>query len=218
MKNPREFALRPRAIALTALFAAAAPSALLAQTVSRAAADDARIETPRPASLRATLESWPERSRDIAKAMIEKYGEPARFNGNGLLWNDNGPWKRTIVYRSAQPHYTWLRDKDYLKQAIVYRVPADKLAALKRFDPRIEANETSGELSSRSESEALNFLALNLAEEIITGKRSVEDARAFYRKTEELSKSGKSSPSLERLLFPNDESRPAAPDKTGPQR
>jgi hypothetical protein len=49
----------------------------------------------------------------------------------------------------------------------------------------------------------MNFLALNLVDEIATGARSVEDARDFYSKTARLSKAGKSSAYMEGLLFPN---------------
>ena len=49
----------------------------------------------------------------------------------------------------------------------------------------------------------MNFLALNLADEIATGKRSVEEARDFYARVETLSRAGKSSAYTENLLFPS---------------
>jgi hypothetical protein len=94
-----------------------------------------------------------------------------------------------------------MRDKDYLEQTVGYQVPNDKVNALKRFDKRLDVNQTAGELSSRSESESMNILALNLADEIVNDRRSVEEARDFYRETERLSRSGKSSRYIDGLLF-----------------
>jgi hypothetical protein len=153
---------------------------------------------------------WPEAARSTARAMIGKYGEPTRWSEGALVWIANGPWERTVVYRSAWPHFIGKRDKDYLEQTIAYRVPSEKIDQLRRFDRRIEVNTARGHLSARSESEAMNFLALNLADEIVTDKRSVEDARDFYMKTERLSKAGKSSAYMDGLMFPspNDGERP----------
>jgi hypothetical protein len=47
----------------------------------------------------------------------------------------------------------------------------------------------------------MNILALNLADEIVTDRRSVEDARDFYRETAQLSRSGKTSRYTEGFLF-----------------
>jgi hypothetical protein len=147
------------------------------------------------------IKDWPDRARGLARVMIEEYGRPDRFTRDALVWYDNGPWRRTVVYRRAWPHYLWLRDKDYLEQTIGYQVPKDKVNALKRFNRSLDVYPVSEELSSRSESESMNFLALNLADEIVNGTRSVEDARSFYNRTVRLSESGKSSGYLSGFLF-----------------
>jgi hypothetical protein len=41
-------------------------------------------------------------------------------------------------------------------------------------------DRTAGEATARCDAEAANFLALNLMHDIVTGKRSVEDARQEY--------------------------------------
>ena len=146
---------------------------------------------------------WPEGARATAREMIAKYGQPSRFSEGALVWIANGPWRKTVVYRNAWPHFIGRRDKDYLEQTIAYRVPAEKIDDLKRFDRRIEVDESRGRLSARSESEPMNFLALNLADEIVSDKRTVDDARDFYKRTESLSKSGKSSAYMEGFLFPS---------------
>jgi hypothetical protein len=154
------------------------------------------------------VRQWPDAARATARAMIAKYGQPVRWSEAALVWVANGPWEKTVVYRSAWPHFTGRRDKDYLEQTIAYRVPAEKFDALRRFDKRISIDGDTGQLSARSESESTNFLTMNLADEIVTGKREVADARDFYKKTVSLSKSGKSSPYMSGLLFPPQEQLP----------
>jgi hypothetical protein len=148
----------------------------------------------------AVLRKWPKAARITAVDMIAKYGEPSHSTKGALVWIHNNPWRRTVVY---VPHSLGKRSNDFVEQTIAYRVPVEKAGELKRFDARLEVNEVRGELSARTESESSNFLALNVADEIIAGERSVENARNFYERTESLSKAGKSSPYTERFLFPN---------------
>jgi hypothetical protein len=44
-------------------------------------------------------------------------------------------------------------------------------------------DRAAGELGARCDDEAYNTLTLNLAQEIVTGKRNVEEARKFYAET-----------------------------------
>ena len=155
-----------------------------------------------PSTPEAAIRKWPDASRVTARAMIAKYGQPARWNEAALTWINNGPWEKTVVYRSWWPRILGKRDKDCLEQTIAYRVPSEKLDDLKRFDRRLAVDDSRSRLSARSESEPQNFLALNLADEIVTEKRSVEEARDFYGKTEKLTMAGKSSAYTEGLLFP----------------
>ena len=153
---------------------------------------------------------WPPAQRAAARALIEKYGRPAQFDSDALAWFDNGIWKRTIVFRKGLRRARG-RDKDFLQQTVGYIVPADKVAALKRFDSRLEVSQTAGEMTFTSDREATNLLALNLADEIVTGKRSVASARAFFTRTTLLAVSGKSSSYREKLRFGVDNSRYMTP-------
>ena len=56
-------------------------------------------------------------------------------------------------------------------------------------------------LTARSDSEENNYISLNLADEIVHGKKSVAEARNFYAKTEQLGLSGKTSSYSQGLLF-----------------
>jgi hypothetical protein len=148
------------------------------------------------------IKTWSPAPRALAEAMMEEYGEPNLVDDDALLWLHNGPWRKTTVYRTALYHATAGSDKDYLQQTIGYEVPADKVAALKLFDKKLELDTAAGELSSCSDSESSNYLALNLADEIVLGERSVADARSFYDRTLRLAAAGKSSLYMESLLRP----------------
>jgi hypothetical protein len=49
--------------------------------------------------------------------------------------------------------------------------------------------------------EDMNFLALNLAHEIITGKKNVEEARAFQAKAVKAYLKGEKHPCTQKFLF-----------------
>ncbi|HXT00132.1 MAG TPA: hypothetical protein VN915_05620 [Elusimicrobiota bacterium] len=153
---------------------------------------------------------WPESHRATARALIEKYGRPEQYDSHALAWFNNGIWKRTIVYRVG-PIPGPNRDKQFLQQTVGYIVPADKVAALKKFDKRLEVSQTAGEMTFTSDREATNLLALNLADEIVTGKRTVASARAFFMRTTVLAAAGKSSPYRRDLRFDVDNSRYMTP-------
>lgn len=126
------------------------------------------------------LNTWPETARMAANNMIEKYGQPAETTPSMLVWYNTGPFKRTVVYKEELQHDFPMPHKDVLEQFIDYQVPADKFDELAMYDGSVIAERTKGELSARCDKEAANYLAINLAHDIIEGERSVEDARAFY--------------------------------------
>jgi hypothetical protein len=147
-----------------------------------------------------TIRDWPEPAQAAARMMIDEYGQPNDFNDGALVWRDNGPWKRTIVHRYGLPGPREGQN-DVLQQAVTYRVPLTKFQELAHFDDRIATDRTRNELSFRSDSEKKNFLALNLADEIIANSKDVEAARQAFAEGMELSKAGKISPYTEGLRF-----------------
>jgi hypothetical protein len=157
----------------------------------------AAVQTPET-----TIRNWPARPRLEARALIAKFGPPSRFDDDSLVWVDNAPWTETVVYRRTPEDVAGLNRQDTLKQSIFYDVPDTKIAALKRFDGRLAFDRGTRVLSTYSENEKLNFLALNLAAEIVNNTRSSDEAREFYRKTVELSASGKTSAYMSGFLFP----------------
>lgn len=177
---------------LVALFAGV--SAVLPALAVSAPAAESR-------SIGEVLGGWPEKPRLVARVMIEKYGQPDEIAEGHLIWKDNGPWKRTIVHREEIKHDWPIAHTDLLEQTVNYKVPAEKFSDLARFDGSVIAERTKGELSARCDKEEANFLALNLAQEVIEGRKSVKEARAFYEKTIQMMLAGKSSEYLEKLLF-----------------
>jgi hypothetical protein len=157
------------------------------------------------------IRAWPKFARAAARAMIAKYGSPQQFDRDTLVWFHNGPWKRTIVHREALRPSVPGGERGALQQTIGYLVPADKIDALRRFNGLIEVSQSAGELSFRSSNESRNFLALNLAEDIVTGRMGVAEARDLFAKTSRLALTGKSSPYLDGLLFEVDNDRVMSP-------
>jgi hypothetical protein len=90
---------------------------------------------------------------------------------------------------------------DILEQAIDYRVPPEKYGALAAYNGSVTARRTRGELAAMCDKEAMNFLALNLAHDIITGKLSVEEARQAYTTTALAFTKGEQRPYTQALQF-----------------
>jgi predicted outer membrane protein len=124
-----------------------------------------------------TIAEWPAKVRAVAYQVIREHGLPQEVTPSMLVWRDNGPWKRTVVYREEVAHNFPRPHSDMLEQVVEVRIPADKIDDIARLDGSITYNRTTGELSARCDKEAMNFLALNLAYQIAQGKVSVDDAR-----------------------------------------
>ncbi len=144
---------------------------------------------------------WPAYSYRLARRMIALYGPPVDSTEDRVVWRNNGPWKRTVVYRNPPSDGLFRKSRGRLEQSVAYEFPKGVAAALAAFDRTIEADEKEGRLTARTDDESSNILALNLADEVVRGKRTAKDAAEFRAKTARLRDSGKSSPYLERLLF-----------------
>jgi hypothetical protein len=131
---------------------------------------------------RARIADWPEESREAAGLVIDTYGEPDEATPSLLTWHDAGPWKRVIASRTFYPHEFPAPHIDAVESVIDYQVPVDKVSPLAEFDGSVVVERTAGELSARCHDEQANFLALNLAHDIVKDIRDVEDARAYYAK------------------------------------
>lgn len=126
------------------------------------------------------IEKWPKESVEAAQLVIDKYGDPDECTDSALIWNHAGPWKRMVAYRDFDKHNFPYPHNDSVESFIEYNVPTDKFDDLAEFDGSVVANRTRGELSARCHDEEANNLALNLANDIIQGKKTVREARDYY--------------------------------------
>ena len=79
--------------------------------------------------------------------------------------------------------------------------PPEKPSALAAFDGSVRVERTRGELAARCDKEELNYLALNLAHDLVAGQTTVEEARRTYTQTAAGFLLGKSDPYTEGLQF-----------------
>ena len=132
------------------------------------------------AAVERIISGWRMKPQEAARTMIARYGQPDEASAMRLVWHDNGPWKMTELVNEEVPHNFPKPHPDFLKQTISYRVPPEKFDELAEYDGSVIVERTKGEIAARCDLEGANFLALNLAHEIVTGKRGVKDARKFY--------------------------------------
>jgi hypothetical protein len=153
------------------------------------------------ASLRAVTSGWSTASQEALNAMTAKYGQPNELTANMAVWYNNGPWKRTVISRDAVPHHFPAPHDDVMEQVIDYRVPPAMVDELAAYDGSVIVERTKGELSARCDKEGANFLALNLANEIVTGRLTVDAARRRYAEEIMAMKAGHPTQYTQRLLF-----------------
>ena len=127
-----------------------------------------------------TIANWSADAQKAAKGIMKIHGAPDEVTPTMLVWNNSGPWKRIIATKTATPHRFPAPHPDLVEQTLSYEVPENKFDELARFDGSVTVDRTRGEMAARCDTEFHNVLALNLAHDIITGKRGVENARAFY--------------------------------------
>lgn len=159
------------------------------------------------------IRDWPDTPREVAQKMIQKYGPPHEATASKLVWHKTGPWKRTILSREEVKHNWPKPHTDVLEQVIDYRVPPDKFDDLAKYDGSVIAERTKGELSARCDKEEMNFLALNLANDVVTGKRSIEEARSFYTQTAVAAMKGETPEYVQGFRFQLPKGDTADPDK-----
>ncbi len=128
-------------------------------------------------TLASIIANWPDGAREAVHKMHQKYGLPQELTEDRAVWINNGIWKRTIVSREEIAHNFPKPHTDYLEQVIDYRVPPSKFTELATFDGSVVAERTKGELSAMCDREEFNLLAINLANDIVLGKKTAADAR-----------------------------------------
>ncbi len=136
--------------------------------------------TEADAWVRTHLAGWPAATRKLAAQLLTRYGRPQTVTAHELTWYDNKPWKRTVLYRAGVKHNFPMPHEDILEQTINYRVPVDKIGDLAAYDGSLVVDRTRGELSAHCDSEEQNRIMLNIANDIVTGQRSVDQGLAYH--------------------------------------
>lgn len=152
-------------------------------------------------SLSKMTETWPESSKSAISSLKSKYGLPSSVTEDMVVWTTSAPFKRSVVMKEEVNHQFPIQHSDVLMQTVDYRVPLDKVAALSKFDGSLLVDRTKGELSARNDREEMNILALNLADKIVRGEMTVEQARREYSKNAEAFAAGTSGKMLTSLNF-----------------
>jgi hypothetical protein len=155
---------------------------------------------------------WPSESQEAARLVIDTYGEPHEVTASALTWHNVGQWKRVVATKAYYEHRFPAPHIDAVETFVDYRVPPGCYSALAEFDGSVIAERTAGEVSARCHDEQANFLALNLMHDIVTGEKSVQEARDYYA-TEFLNARRKEpTPYMEGLRFRPGTGTAADPD------
>lgn len=128
------------------------------------------------------LEGWPDETREAAKLVVDKYGEPDEVAESFLVWHHAGRWKRIVATKAGWRHEFPAPHWDSIEGVIDFQVPPEKFTSLARFDGSVIVERTAGEVSARCHDEEANNLALNLMYDIVMGEKSAAEARAYYAK------------------------------------
>jgi hypothetical protein len=148
-----------------------------------------------------TIQSWPEESREATQLVIDKYGEPHEVTDTQLTWHRTGPWKRIVASRAFYQHDFPAPHQDCVETVIDYQVPVDKFTDLAVFDGSVIVERTAGEVSARCHDEEANSLALNLMHDMVSGRKSAQEARDYYAKEFLDYRRGKPTPYMNSLQF-----------------
>lgn len=147
------------------------------------------------------IADWPEAAQMGPRQLVEQYGSPNEATPTKVMWYRNGPWKRTVLTSDEVLHNFPSPHADFLTQWIDYRVPVDKFDVLGQYDGSCLVDRTTGEAGARCDSEAANMLTLNLMHDLVTGDRTVDEARSFYSESIAAYVLGRPAPYCEAFQF-----------------
>lgn len=147
---------------------------------------------------------WPAPSKEAISAMKSKYGQPTSVSEDMVVWGQTAPFNRTVVFKEQINHLFPVQHSDVLMQTISYRVPLDKVGQLAEFDGSLMVDRTKGVISARNSKEEMNILSLNLADKIVKGEMTVEQARREYKTNAEALMAGRTNDMITKLRFKSD--------------
>jgi hypothetical protein len=160
------------------------------------------------------IRDWPAIPRRMAEDMMQKYGEPNEACSSALTWYSSSPWKKTMVLREEIPHDFPIPHMDVLKQSIDYAVPVEKVGELAEFNGSLLIDRTAGEVTACCDSEARNFLIINLMNDIVKDKISVKEARKKFADETVAHMMRQTAPYTHKFHFAEPSGATNDPDKT----
>lgn len=145
-----------------------------------------QLERVTSAQLEHILLHWPKKSHRLAETLMHSYGLPHEATPSMLMWYYNSPWKRTVLHRDGARHNIPHRHIDLLEQTIDAKVTAEMCAELAKFDGSIVVDRTRGEMTAFCQDEHANTFILNLAHDIILGRKDAAQARQVLLESDDL--------------------------------
>ena len=159
------------------------------------------------------ISTWPMEAKQAAQATLDKYGPPDGCTGQLLIWHNPGPWKKVMVSSMEHQHNFPISHKDCIIGFIDMRVPADKVGELAKFDGSLCVERTAGVIGAECDKEEMNFAALNLAHDIVSGSKSAEEARQELARVAMAFKQGTKDPITQDFKFPVERGNTGDPDQ-----
>jgi hypothetical protein len=137
---------------------------------------------------------WQDKSRLAAGALIEKYGPPDELRSTRIVWYNRSPWKKIVVRDVPAPYAgAAATELGVVEETVEYTLRPDQAELLKAFGSTLSWDAKAGELTAKSDSEAVNFLRVNLADEVANRRITVEQARDAYARLMALEEAGKTT-------------------------
>ena len=158
---------------------------------------------PLPQNLEAVIRNYDPEAQLTARGLFSLYGMPDEASATHMVWLDRGPFLSTVVDAKCTPTNFPVPHHACVEQSVAYPVgnALGKFDALGAFDGALSLKRTQGILTVRHDSPALNLIALNLAHEIITGRRNWQQARAYFGQAARAVRSGVAVPYAQGLVF-----------------
>lgn len=166
-----------------------------------------------PKSVHDIIKGWRKNPKETALELLDYYGKPDEFSVSQLIWyNTRDGWKRTVLSKEETPHHFPAKHTDYLEQFVDYKVPIEMFSKLAEFDGSVVADRTRGEMSAQCGGTSMNFVAINLAHDIIVGEKTVKEARDEYGYLYKAYQDGKKLPYAHNFQFDLPKANTGDPD------
>jgi hypothetical protein len=169
-------------------------------------------------SLDELTRNWNAQARQAAQQMYQRYGAPHEVSANRLVWRNNGGWRATEVINQEVEHNFPAPHHDVLRQTVAMNVPPEKIAELAQFSGSVLVDRTKGEITVRCDSEANNTIALNLANDIVTGRLTADQARSRFTELAQAVQNGQRPTYANGFQFSVSAANTAFPDGPGAQQ